>query len=179
MDDGGLPTAVAARIRALEAIARTTTRDDLERLGRAVDELHDRKASYTESFWTGDTAGMRLSAGENDAFARLWTRMLVGLASAVSGHEVEEHAARRGFLARLDRFAQSPDAAATETIERALGGSVWRGVLGMWNAFCAALIPERFQPALLHGLEAPWRAALGRTPRETMDAEASPPAPTA
>jgi hypothetical protein len=175
-DDVGLPQAVTARIRALEAIARTTSPDDLRRLGPAVDALRDRKDSFTQAFWTGDAAGMSFSVVENDAFAKLWTRMLAGLAFALSGHDVEEHVVRAGIMGRLDRLVQPrPDSriegAATAILEGALGGSVWNGALEMWNAFCAALIQERLDPTFLQALEAPWRAAaIGPTPRESIAA---------
>ena len=55
---------------------------------------------------------------------------------------------------------------AATLLERNLGATVWDSVIGVWNAFCAALLSERLDGALLASLEGPWVAAIGRTPRE-------------
>jgi hypothetical protein len=119
-----------------------------------------------ERYFYSGTGGVKLDAEQRAAVARLWTRMMAGLAFAVSGEEVEEWVARPSVMGRLDRLVQPRQSVriegrATAIIERALGGDVWKGVIGVWNAFCAALLRERLEPAVRLDLERAWRAGIG------------------
>jgi hypothetical protein len=109
---------------------------------------------------------VKLDSEEEAALERLWTRMLAGLAFAVNGQEVEAWVARPGLMGGLDRLVQPRqslriEGRATAVLERALGGGVWRGVAGIWNAFCAALLQERLEPTLRLDLERAWRTGIG------------------
>lgn len=119
-----------------------------------------------ERYFYSGTGGVKLDADQKAALARLWTRMMAGLAFAVSGEEVEEWVARPTLMGRLDRLVQPRqsirvEGRATTVMERALGGEWWRGVIGIWNAFCAALLRERLEPQLRLDLDRAWRTGIG------------------
>lgn len=159
---------LSSRIAALEAVARGLTRDEILAFPAAVSAA-PRGAAWRadESYWLSGTAGIRLTAEEKAALGTLWTRMLAGLAFAVSGEEVEAWVARPTVLGRLDRLVQPRqntriEGRATGIIEQALGGEVWRGVVGIWNAFCAVLLSERLEPPLRFDLDLVWRTVMGR-----------------
>jgi hypothetical protein len=156
-----------SRIERLQAIARGMTREQIAGMAGAVRTSPAGSAwRADESFGLSGTGGLKLDAEEKAALERLWTRMLAGLAFAVSGEQVEEWVARPTLIGRLDRLVQPRKSAriegrATAVIERALGGEVWRGVIGIWNAFCAALFRERLEPTLRLDLERAWRTGIG------------------
>lgn len=158
-----------SRIDALESVARGLTRDQIMSFPAAVQDA-PRLAAWRadERYWYSGTAGLKLTDAEKSALGKLWTRMLAGLSFAVSDKEVETWVVRPTLMGRLDRLVQPRqnvriEGRATAVLERALGGEVWRGVIGIWNAFCAALLRERLEPALRSDLELIWRNVMGRS----------------
>lgn len=156
-----------SRIARLEAIARSLTREQISGMSEAV-RTSPGVARWRpdEAFWLSATGAVKLNAEEKAALERLWTRMLAGLAFAVSGEEVEAWVARPTLMGRLDRLVQPRQSVriegrASAVVERTLGGDVWRGVVGIWNAFCAALLRERLEPSLRLDLERAWGAGIG------------------
>ena len=158
-----------SRIDALESVARGLTRDQIMSFPAAVRDAPDLGAwPADERYWYSGTAGVKLTAEEKAALGKLWTRMLAGLSFAVDHEEVEAWVGRPTLMGRLDRLVQPRqdlriEGRATTVLERALGGEVWRGVIGIWNAFCAGLLRERLEPSLRSDLELTWRNVIGRT----------------
>jgi hypothetical protein len=156
-----------SRIERLEAIARGLTREQISGMAGAVRTSEAASGSRpVEAYWLAGPTGVKLDAEEKAALARLWTRTLAGLAFAVSGEEVEEWVARPTLMGRLDMLVQPRQSVriegrATAVIERTLGGGVWQGVVGIWNAFCAALLRERLEPTLRLDLERAWKSGVG------------------
>jgi hypothetical protein len=157
------------RIDALESVARGLTRDQIMSFPRAVRDAPKLAAwRADERYWYSGTAGVKLTAEEKAALGKLWTRMLAGLSFVVNHEEVETWVARQTLMGRLDRLVQPRqnlrlEGRATAVLERALGGEVWRGVVGIWNAFCAALLTDRLDPSLRSDLELIWRKVMGRS----------------
>jgi hypothetical protein len=154
-------------IDALESVARGLTREQIASFAAAV---RDAPTLVTwpadERYWYSGTAGLTMTRGEKTALPYLWTRMLAGLAFAVSGEEVEAYVARPTLIGRLDRLLEPRqririEGQATAVIERTLGGEAWRGVIGIWNAFCGALLRERLGPPLRSDLGFAWRSVMG------------------
>jgi hypothetical protein len=154
-------------IDGLESVARGLTREQITSFAAAV---RDAPTLVTwpadERYWYSGTAGLKMTRGEKTALEHLWTRMLAGLSFAVSGEEVEADVARPTFMGRLDRLVEPRqririEGQATAVIERTLGGEVRRGVIGIWNAFCGALLRERLGPALRSDLGFAWRSVMG------------------
>lgn len=157
------------RIGALESVARGLTRDQIMAFPVTVRDA-PKLATWPadDRYWYSGTAGVKLTDGEKAALETLWTRMVAGLSFAVSNEEVEAWVARPTLMGRLDRLVQPRQSVriegrATAVLERTLGGEVWRGVIGIWNAFCAALLRERLEPSLRSDLEFVWRNVMGRT----------------
>ena len=158
-----------SRIDALESVARGLTRDQIMSFPAAVRDAPKLAAwPADERFWYSGTGGVTLTADEKAALGKLWTRMLAGLSFAVNNKEVEAWVARPTLMGRLDRLVQPRqnvriEGRATAVLEGTLGGEVWRGVIGIWNAFCAALLRERIEPSRRSDLEFVWRMVMGRT----------------
>lgn len=156
-----------SRIDALESVARGLTRDQIMTFPAAVRDAPKLAAwRADERYWYSGTAGVKLTAEEKAALRKLWTRMLAGLSFAVSDEVVETWLARPTLMGRLDRLVQPRqnvrvEGRATTVLEQALGGEVWRGVIGIWNAFCAALLRDRLEPSLRSDLELIWRTVMG------------------
>lgn len=94
--------------------------------------------------------------------------MLAGLSFAVNHEEVEAWVARPTLVGMLDRLVQPRqnqriEGRAPTVLERSLGGDVWRGAIGIWNAFCAVLLRERLEPSLRSDLERIWRKVQGQS----------------
>jgi hypothetical protein len=165
-----VPTELEKRIAGLEAVARSMTREQISSFaaaGRNAPASDHWRAG--QPYWFSGTAGLDVSDAEKVALGRLWTRMLAGLAFAVSGEEVVAWVARPTLMGRLDRLVQPRpslriEGRATAVLERTLGGGVWTGVIGIWNAFCAALLRERLVPGLRSDLVAAWRDVMGGGP---------------
>ena len=159
---------LTGRIAALESVARGLTRDQVASFAPAVRDAPRLAVWHAdERFWYSGTAGMNLTADEKAALEQLWTRMLAGLSFAVSHEEVEAWVARPTLTGMLDRLMQPRqnmriEGRATTVLERSLGGEVWRGVIGIWNAFCAVLLRERLEPSLRADLERTWRSVMGQ-----------------
>lgn len=156
------------RIKALEAIARGLSRAQLAEFIAGVRNAPKLSAwPAGEAFWYQGTNGVKLTNAENHALERLWARMLAGLAFAVSGERVEEWIARPGWLARLDRLLEPRpwlqiEVRATTVLERTMSGDIWQGVIGIWNAFCAALLVHRLERQLSADLQAVWVSIFGQ-----------------
>jgi hypothetical protein len=158
-----------SRIDALESVARGLTRDQIMSFSSAVRDAPKLAAwRADERYWYSGTAEVKLTAEEKAALGKLWTRTLAGLSFVVNHEEVETRVARPTLMGRLDRLVQPRQSVrlegqATAVLERALGGDVWRGVIGIWNAFCAALLTDRLDPPLRSDLGVIWRNVMGRS----------------
>jgi hypothetical protein len=158
---------IRGRIDGLESEVRRLTRAQIQAFAAVVGSAPAfARWPANERYWYSGSEGVKVTRGEKAALGHLWTRMLAGLAFAVSGEDVEVHVARRTLMGRLDRLAEPRqhvriEGQATTIVERALGGEVWLGVIGIWNAFCAALLRERLEPALRSDLTYAWRTVMG------------------
>jgi hypothetical protein len=118
-----------------------------------------------ERFWYSGTVGVAITSPEQEALKRLWTRMLAALAFVAT--QEEAYVPRHTLMGRLDRLVASPDrlieGSATTVLEQKFGAEVWRGVIGIWNALCAALLAERLDPSLRSDLGFAWRHVMGRS----------------
>lgn len=151
------------RLDALEAAVRSLTRDEITKFATAVRESAGGDVEWAPDrrFWFDGTAGLTLSRDENRAIRELWTRMNAGLVFAVTGREVGAWLDRPGILARLDRIGprgRQVEGAAATILEREMGGEVWLGAIGIWNALCAGLLADRISAALRADLTGSWRA---------------------
>lgn len=155
------------RIEALEEAVRRLSVQQMVSFSEAVEEHASQVATWQadERFWFSDTAGIALTKVEQQALRSLWTRMLAGLAYAANNEEVELYVARPTLMGRLDRLVaprgQLIEGRATMVLEREVGGEVWRGVIGIWNALCAALLEERLPSDLRNDLGFVWRRVIG------------------
>ena len=163
------------RVERLEALARELTAADLLSIAKVIDQSDTRTAPWapSERYWFSGHGGATLGAPENRAIRTLWTRLQAAVTMAVTGVDLDRDVEKSGVVAILDRlFEPSRDhrieGKAAALLERRVGAGVWDSVIGVWNAFCAALLSEKLDPALRASLEAPWRTVLGRTPRETL-----------
>lgn len=155
------------KVGALERLARGFTQEQIASFTATVTEAPPLETWPADRpFWLSGTPGVHLTDVERAALEAAWTRMLAGLAFAVSGEEVEQWIARPTLMGRLDRLVQPRrsqriEGRATAVLERALGGSVWAGVIGIWNAFCSALLEERLDPRLRSDLDRAWTRVMG------------------
>lgn len=154
---------LARRLAALEAAVRSLTRDEIARLTAVVRQSAggDREWAPEQRFWFDGTAALTLSRDESRAIRELWTRMNAALVFAVTGKEVDTSIDRPGLMARLDRIgprSRQVEGWAATILEREIGGEVWLGSIGIWNALCAALLADRMSPSLRDDLAASWRA---------------------
>jgi hypothetical protein len=168
------------RMGRLERLARGLTSAELSSIGEAVAEKSSPSGWLpSERFWFSGVAGLDLVDSENRAMRELWTRLLVGLTFAITGVDLDA----RGADAAATNAAPSTsedvgrrqelEGQATSLLERRLGSDVWVATVGVWNAFCAALLSERLDRMVREGLEASWVTAVGLTPRERIIAEGS------
>ena len=99
-----MPSTDAASIARLEAKIRELASIQIQAFTSAVENAPTLATwPAKEPYWFTGTAGLELTSDEKAALSQLWTRMLVGLAFAISGEDVEVHIARGTLLARLDR----------------------------------------------------------------------------
>lgn len=155
------------RIEALEKVVRRLSAEQIVSFNRAVKEAPALATwQADERFWLQGTGGIALTQPESKALESLWTRMLAGLSFAVTHEQVEAYVTRPTLMGRLDRLVASPrsliEARATTVLERTFGGEVWRGVIGIWNALCAAMLGERLPPSLRSDLGSVWRHVMGQ-----------------
>jgi hypothetical protein len=152
------------RLERLEQVARGITSAELLSIGANVAGQSGLSAwPASERYWFSGVAGLDFDQSENRVMRQLWTRLLVGLAFTM-GVDLDADGAD------VDRW-QELEGQATSLLERQLGPDVWIGTVGIWNAFCAALLSERLDPAVRDALEAAWVKAVGLTPRERLIAE--------
>ncbi len=163
------------RIERLEAFARELTAADLSSIGKAIDQSDARAAPWgpSERYWFSGRAGAVLGPADDHAVRTLWTRLQAAVTLAVTGVDLDHDDEKSGVVASLDKlFEPSRDhrieGRAATLLERRLGAGIWDSLIGVWNAFCAALLSEKLDPALRTSLEAPWRTVFGSTPRETL-----------
>ena len=125
-----------------------------------------------ERFWFNGTAGVNLQDADNRAVRMLWTRVMQVLATNIAGRDAIS--SPRPLLDWLDRRIETRgrmrvEGDATAILERALGGQVWRAVVVVWNACCAALLAQQLPAELRSSLEAGWRrAGIGEPPLDRM-----------
>lgn len=145
------------RVAALELAVRSLSRQELARFGDAVREASTEVHQWapSERFWFDGTAGLKLHAQEDNAVRELWTRMNAALLYVVSGDDVEP-----------DRDRPEIEGQAATVLEKALGGDVWLGVIGIWNALCADLFRDRLEPSMHSDLGASWRKVRAAGPSE-------------
>lgn len=96
--------------------------------------------------------------------------MNAALMFAVTGDEVDAWIDRSGLMARLDRMGSRSrhiEGRAATILEKELGGEVWLGAIGVWNALCAALLGDRMSPSLRDSLAVSWRAVRPMRPLPT------------
>lgn len=151
-----------SRVPSLESAVRSFTRDEVLAFVEVV-----RLAAAADHIWPPDqrfgfdgTAGVKLSAGEMEVLSELWTRMNAALVFAVTGEEVEAWIDRPGLVAHLDRIgprSHQIEGRAATVLERSLGGQVWLGTIGIWNALSAALLKDRLEADLHEDLLVSWR----------------------
>jgi hypothetical protein len=166
------PVQLDDRIGQLELTARAMSRTQIMAFGPAIKGSGRLPAWRSDfPFWFQGTADVKLTKDEGEAMQRLWTRMLIGLAFAVTGDDVEAPApalpARASVWQRLkrwDRANTDPERRATFLLEHELGGDVWLATVGIWNAFCADLLADRLEPQLRSDLMTPWRAVMRSIP---------------
>jgi hypothetical protein len=150
------------RLPALESEVRSLSREEVVRFVDVV------SASATaEHVWPPDrrfvfdgTADQQISADATAVARQLWTQMHAALVYAVTGKEVDAWIDRPGLLARLDRIGprwRQIEGQAATILGRELGGQVWLGTIGIWNALCAALLVELIDPVLRDDLATSWR----------------------
>lgn len=155
-----------SRVRQLEAVATGLTIIELRGFMSAYrpDAAHS-VWPPADRYWYSGTAGVKFTKSEEEALQALWTRMLVALTRTVTNIDLEAVDRRPGLMARLQRLAQ-PRAShrleghAATAMERALGGEVWAGVIGIWNAFCAVLLREKLHSRLYGDLQSTWRGVM-------------------
>jgi hypothetical protein len=128
-------------------------------------------------FWFQGTASARLGDDQEQALGALWTRLLAGAAFAVSGEEAEE--SQPGLMGRFSRMVERQperriETRATAILERRFGSKGSKGVVGLWNAACGALLKEDLGPALVADLQAAWRAVFHRPLEATSTDEVDP-----
>jgi len=149
------------RLPALDLAVRSLTRDEIMRFVDVVREsaTAHHKWPLEQRFWFDGTAGLTLSREENDVVRELWTRMNSALVYAVSGEEIDGLIDRPGLFAGLDRIGprwQQIEGQAATVLERTLGGDVWLGTIGIWNALCADLLRDRREATLRDDLATSW-----------------------
>jgi hypothetical protein len=152
------------RIEALEEAVRQLSVEQIVAFNTAVGDAPPMATwPADERFWYSGTGGVGLTGPEKEALGHLWTRMLAGLAFVATGEEA--YVARSTLMARLDRLVASRDrlieGSATTVLEQKFGGEMWRGVIGIWNALCAALLAERLDSSLRSDLGFAWRHVMG------------------
>lgn len=162
----GTPLADAELVRRLdplEAAVRSLMRDEIARFAAAVRQSADDTLEWAPDrrFSFDGSAGISLSSVEKRALRDLWTRLNASLVFAVTGKDVDTWIDRPGLIARLDRIgsrSRQVEGWAAAILEREMGGEVWLGVTGIWNALCAALLAGRISPSLHDALAVCWRA---------------------
>jgi hypothetical protein len=134
------------RIPSLERAVRSLKRNEVARFMEAVRESAtvDHRWPPDERFWFNGTEHLKLSREENHVVRELWTRLNAALVYVVTGDEVDA----------LDRTGIEGQAATV--LQRALGGDVWLGTIGIWNALCADLLGDRLEPSLRDDLATSW-----------------------
>ncbi len=174
-EDKQIELILAHRVEHLEKLVRGLTATDLLSIGKAIEKSDLRAARWapSERYWFSGRGGATLGRVEDRAVRTLWTRLQATVTLALTGVDLDRDEEKSGFLATLDRlFEPSRDhrieGKAAGLLERQLGAGIWDSVIGVWNAFCAALLFERLDPELRTSLEATWRTVLGRTPREIL-----------
>ena len=154
-------------ISRLEAAVRGLTAAQVEEFTRAVRSAPTLpKWPADERYWYSGTAGLKLTREEQIVLRHLWTRMLASLAFAVSAEDVEASVGRKTLVGRLDRLVEPRrririEARAGDVLEGALGGEVWLGVVGIWNALCTVALRRRLDEPLRSDLAYAWRTVIG------------------
>lgn len=174
------PMAMRRRIVRLERVARSLAQLDFAKLEGAVRAAEEQESVWSplDRFWFSGVAGVSLPRPVDREVRPMWTRVLIGLAASLAGKELDPHFddslsdgpsdLSYGLSEGLD--IQSVEGEATTLLERSVSGDVWLATIGLWNAFCAALLRDHIPEPLRVSLEAPWRIALGSTPWELISA---------
>ncbi len=128
-------------------------------------------------FWMAWYEGPRLTTAEDAELGDLFARVVVAMAGALTGLDVERIAARpsdaqqRGAFGDLARFLRhaSPDRsyqdAAIGLIESAVAPWDPRlAIVACWNVACATTLRPHLPARVVDVLEAAWRRALGEPP---------------
>lgn len=177
---GRLPLLPPGRRAALLGRLRALTLDDLHGLDAAVRELRagqPRDKRVDKGFWLAWYEGPRLTKPEDAELENLFVHVVVAIAGALTGLDVERFGARQpaaqqagvfGDVARLlrqdsaDRRLQN---AAIGLIEATVAPWDPRlAIMACWNAACAATLRGHLPVRVVDVLEGPWRRALGEPP---------------
>lgn len=153
----------------LEALARGLTAADLASIGKATDQSDARAGPWgpLERYWFSGRGGAVLGLADHHAVRTLRTRLQAAVTLAVTGVDLDRADEQSGVVATLDKPFEPArlhriEGKTAALLERHLGAGIWDCVMGVWNAFCAALLSEKLGPALRTSLEAPdiraWRA---------------------
>jgi hypothetical protein len=150
------------RLPSLERAVRSLKRNDLAKFVVAVREsaTTEHRWPADHRFWFDGAADLKLSREEDLVVREPWTRLNAALVFVVTGEEVEAWVDAPGWIARLDKGAsrsQQIEGHAATVLEKALGGDIWLGTIGIWNALCAELLADRLEPSLRDDLATSWR----------------------
>jgi hypothetical protein len=135
------------RVAALEGAVRSLTLEELARFVEVVREAPPGTHWWppNQRFWFDGTADLQFSREEDSTVRELWTRMNAALVYVVTGEE--------DFGSDREQI----EGRAATVLEKAIGGDVWLGTVGVWNALCAELFRGRLEPSLRSDLTASWR----------------------
>ena len=165
-------TELLDRVPTLELAVRSLTRAEIVKFVEAVrvSAKEDHVFPPDRRFWFDGTADVRFTADEDRVIRELWTRMNAGLVFAATGTDVDASIDRPGLIARLDRIGprrQQIEGSAATILEGGLGGDVWLGTTGIWNALCAALLEDRLAPTMRDDLATSWNKVRSSRPVAT------------
>jgi len=164
-------TRSSPRIPELERAVRSLRPAEIVRFAAVVQDLKTRESAWPadEPFWLVRTSGPKLTADDKRMLDDLFTRMNAALVYAATGEDVEDWIDRPGAMAAIERRLGSRSRAiegrAATVLEKTFGGEVHTGVVGIWNALCAALLEERLDPRERDSLGAAWRGVRGSSLR--------------
>jgi hypothetical protein len=135
------------RVTALELAVRSLSREDLARFAEVVREASTGAHEWppNQRFWFDGTADLKFSRDDDSTVRELWTRMNAALVYVVTGEE--------DFGSDREQI----EGRAATVLENAIGGDVWLGTIGIWNALCAYLLQGRLDSSLRDDLASSWQ----------------------
>jgi hypothetical protein len=161
------------RLARLEARTARLGRDQIQAISDAVADLSSRGETPIRVgvlYWLVESRGARLDRPTQRLLERGFRDCQVVLAAALTGRDLRSEQAGLagglgGFLRRIVSDPQRDlQRRATAAIEAAGGAVAWRGLVGVWNGWCAVLLAERLEPDVAAALGEAWRRAVGPLP---------------